>query len=60
MKYKKENFMKCPKCGKEMVIKSQDTSHNSETEQEYDRIIYVCEADDVWITTEIPKEKSEN
>ncbi|MFO0862586.1 MAG: hypothetical protein U0516_02610 [Candidatus Saccharibacteria bacterium] len=46
--------MDCPKCSKKMKIDRKSESNNSETGQVYERIIYVCEADDVWITTEIP------
>jgi hypothetical protein len=47
--------MTCPICKKEMLIKTEDTSHNSINEKEYSRIIYWCEADDTWVTVEIPK-----
>jgi uncharacterized Zn finger protein (UPF0148 family) len=48
--------MKCPVCGKEMKIDKTDSSHNAKTGQEYVRTVYVCEMDDVWVVTEIPKE----
>jgi hypothetical protein len=47
--------MKCPVCKGEMKKDKVDTSHNSKTRREYDRTIYVCEADDVWVVTEMPK-----
>ena len=47
--------MKCPKCDKEMKINRQNISSNPENGKEYDRIFYVCETEDVWVTTEIPK-----
>ena len=33
-----------------------DTSSNHESGQIYERIVYVCEANDVWDVTEIPIE----
>lgn len=47
--------MKCPKCHQEMEVKSKDTSNNFETGQKYERTIFQCKEDDVWVTTEIPK-----
>lgn len=47
--------MKCPKCDKEMIIKKEDVSHNPANEKKYDRAVYWCESDDVWINIEIPK-----
>src|SRR3989338_1990592 len=47
--------MKCPKCGKEMVIKKQDISHDSKNNKQYNRTVYWCEQDDVWGNIEIPK-----
>jgi hypothetical protein len=48
--------MNCPKCGKEMILKNKDTSNNPENGKQYDRAVYWCEADDVWISLEIPQE----
>lgn len=47
--------MKCLKCGSEMKVVRQDVSSNPDNEKQYDRVVYVCEADDIWVTTEIPK-----
>lgn len=34
-------------------------SHNpNENNKEYDHTVYQCETDDVWVTTEIPKDDS--
>lgn len=52
----KYNNMKCPKCDKEMIIKTEDTSSNSRNNKQYDRKVYWCEQDDIWINLEIPKE----
>jgi len=48
--------MNCPKCGKEMKIQSTHETKNSQGGKKYDKIILVCELDDIWITIEIPKE----
>lgn len=48
--------MKCPTCSKEMVVSNQDTSYNFRNgNKAYDRTYYVCQNDDIWITTEKPK-----
>lgn len=52
-------IMKCPKCGKDMVVKHRDTSHDARTKKEYDRILYWCEGDDIWIRLETPKNNTE-
>lgn len=39
-----------------MVIKREDASHDSRNEKEYDRKVYWCEKDDIWVTTETPRE----
>lgn len=46
--------MNCPHCKKEMVLKNKDVSRNSQNSKEYDKTIYICEADDIWISIEIP------
>lgn len=48
--------MKCPKCNTEMVLKKNDQSFNFTTKdkKKYDRNIYWCEKDDIWISIEIP------
>lgn len=46
--------MKCPVCGKEMEISRKDSSFGK-GEKEYERTVYVCKADDAWVTTEISK-----
>jgi hypothetical protein len=39
-----------------MIKIRQDISHNpNENNKEYDRTVYQCEEDDVWVTAEIPK-----
>ncbi|MBX4205800.1 hypothetical protein KW795_01240 [Candidatus Microgenomates bacterium] len=47
--------MKCPICKKEMSLKFKDISKNSKNNKEYNRTMYWCEIDDVWINQEIPK-----
>lgn len=46
--------MKCPKCKKDMNIERVETSFNIKN-KEYNRTIYLCKDDDVWIVVEIPK-----
>ncbi len=50
--------MRCPVCLKEMEIQRKDISYNSKGGAEYNRIVYWCKEDDVWITTEIPTKTS--
>jgi len=47
--------MNCPKCNLEMEVRGKDTSHDFRRKKEYERIIYVCPKDDVWVTVETPK-----
>jgi len=48
--------MKCPACDQPMKTISSDVSHNpNENNKGYNRTIYQCTTDDVWVTTEIPK-----
>lgn len=48
--------MKCPKCQKEMLVRSKDISYNFAVKprKKYSRSLYWCENDDVWINEEIP------
>ena len=47
--------MQCPKCEKEMNLERSDTSHNFDTNEKYDRKVFKCEVDNIWITIETPK-----
>ena len=49
-------YMKCPKCGKKMLLKSKGLSYNTKVKpkKKYDRSLYWCKTDDVWINLEIP------
>ncbi len=48
--------MECPICKQAMKKVRRDISHNpDENNKEYGRVVYQCETDDVWVTTEIPK-----
>lgn len=49
--------MNCPKCQKEMSLVKEDVSKNFDVNpvKEYERKIFKCETDDVWITYETPK-----
>lgn len=49
--------MKCPSCQQEMQVKKKDVSNNNEQRQkykEYQRVIFWCEKDDIWISVETP------
>lgn len=49
--------MKCPVCSKDMKKVRWDISYNPDDDNKsYDRTVYQCLADDVWVTTEIPKD----
>lgn len=39
-----------------MIIKGQDESSDSTNNKQYDRVIYWCESDDIWIRLETPKQ----
>lgn len=41
-----------------MVVVKSDESENIEKGKKYLRTIYHCEADDVWINVEVPKENN--
>ena len=48
--------MVCPVCKQAMEKVRRDVSQNpNEDGKEYDRTIYRCLTEDIWITTEIPK-----
>lgn len=50
--------MKYPVCDREMEKVRTDTSYNfNENNKQYDRTVYQCAADDVWLTNEIPNGK---
>lgn len=49
--------MKCPVCQQEMVEKKADKSFDQSNGKEYNRTIYWCEKDDVWVEVEIPAKK---
>jgi uncharacterized Zn finger protein (UPF0148 family) len=50
--------MKCPICQQLMKRIRSDSSYNmKENNKEYERVVYQCAKDDVWLTTEIPKDK---
>lgn len=57
-----ELLMICPVCEKEMVLKSADSSFNfdKKPKKKYDRKVYWCVKDDVWINLEIPSSKKKN
>ena len=49
--------MKCPKCTKEMQEVRQEVTSNLKTGsdlQEYDKVTYQCQEDDIWVTVEVP------
>jgi hypothetical protein len=48
--------MKCLKCGIEMAVKNHDSSHDSRNGKQYERTLFWCEKDDIWMSLEVPKE----
>ena len=52
--------MECPVCKQAMKKVRWDISYNRPDAKntEYDRTLYQCVEDDVWVTTEIPKTDS--
>lgn len=38
-----------------MIVKKEDISRDRKNEKKYDRVIYWCKKDDVWIAVETPK-----
>jgi hypothetical protein len=51
--------MKCPKCNREMELKSHTASFDLrlEPKKKYHKSVYWCEKDDVWVGVEIPEER---
>lgn len=47
----------CPQCGQVMVFKRQDV--NREGNVSYDRTVYQCPSEDVWVTIEVAQKKDE-
>jgi hypothetical protein len=49
--------MECPICKQAMKKVRWDISYNDPAakNKEYDRTVYQCVTDDVWVTTEVPK-----
>lgn len=39
-----------------MMVKNKDVSHNDKDGKKYDRTLYWCDINDIWISVEIPKE----
>ena len=49
--------MKCPKCNKELPKVGNQVTNNLKTGKEYkeyDKEIYQCQDDDIWVTIETP------
>jgi hypothetical protein len=47
--------MECPICKEPLRLAGNDESNNPKTGAKYDRKVYVCGKDDVWLTVEVPK-----
>jgi hypothetical protein len=47
--------MECPICKEQLRLAANDESNNPKTGAKYNRKIYVCDKDDVWLTVEMPK-----
>jgi hypothetical protein len=56
---KRRMEMHCPTCGKPMELLKQDMSRSKIEGKVYDRQIYGCQSDDVWVTLETPKQVAE-
>ncbi len=51
--------VECPRCKQAMEKVRWHISYNAnENDKEYDHTTYQCKTDDVWVTTEIPKDDS--
>lgn len=50
-----EKTMNCPKCNEEMMAKGEDISSDFRNGKKYDRTMYWCEKEDIWISLEIPQ-----
>ncbi len=48
--------MQCPKCEQAMQLMREDVSENAQNAKKYDRKVFHCSADDIWISLEVPKE----
>lgn len=49
--------MECPNCKADMRVQLQYITENPNTGRKYDRIVYLCQRDDVWASTEMPREE---
>ncbi len=49
-----DSYMDCPICASVMHLERTEKSNNPDTGKKYDKKVYVCNADDVWVVTEIP------
>ncbi|MFO0781885.1 MAG: hypothetical protein U0524_03270 [Candidatus Saccharimonadales bacterium] len=47
--------MNCPTCRQPLRLDRNDENNNPNTGVKYDRKIYVCDKDDLWLTIEAPK-----
>lgn len=50
--------MKCPKCSQDMEARKVDESSDPKTGKKYERTLYVCGADDVWVSVEVPSPRA--
>ncbi len=54
--------MNCPKCSKTMRKVRREITNNFKVGtdfKEYEKVTYECRTDDIWVSTEIPLQKSE-
>lgn len=52
--------MQCPTCKIDMKVQLQYITENPTTGRKYDRIVYLCQTDDVWASFEMPREEDGN
>lgn len=46
--------MQCLKCKKEMEIRESTVTSDESSKKEYERIVYWCKTDDIWVSIETP------
>jgi hypothetical protein len=45
---------RCPVCGEVMPQYKDEKEEDSNNDTEYDKTMYRCKTDDVWVTIEVP------
>jgi hypothetical protein len=50
---------RCPICGEAMPEYKDEKEDDSNNDTEYDKTMYRCKEDDVWVTIEVPVQNSD-